>query len=139
MPPRKNKLKPEGLTDSRLEKLEQERQKSLKLHETLSSLGWREVGQAMLDKMIQDTIGQKVGNHWDTGIVGAKQDDPRYSLEYLLAYRQALIDLNNRLWDKASRKDKVDQEIKRLTKPKVEKTEVINSKYAPSFETVTLT
>lgn len=125
------------LSDPRIERLEQERQESLKLSLTLESLGWKEIVQPMVDLMIQDTIGCKKGNHWDTGIVGTKKEDERYSVEYLLAYRQALIDLNNRLWDKAARKEKVDQEIKRITKSlQVVKTDsVVTSRYAPENKT----
>lgn len=107
----------------------------MKLAKTIESLGWSEVVQPMIDLMIQDTIGCKKGDLWDSGVVGAKKDDQRYSIEYLLAYRQALIDLNNRLHEKAKRKDKIEQEIARLNKAEKKADAVVTSRYAPETTT----
>ena len=63
---------------------------------TLESKGWSDICQVVLDRMIADVVGGKVGDKWRAGkLVNARSDEKR---EFYVGYKQALIDLNNRLW-----------------------------------------
>lgn len=57
--------------------------------------GWKETIDPLITKMANDVFGAKVDSMWSTGIVS--QDTTGETLKYYLGYRQAMIDLANRI------------------------------------------
>lgn len=64
--------------------------------ETINTKGWEHI-QALLDRMIIDTIGGKDGDRWLTtpSKFSQSKNMEQKDISYLLGYRQGLADLNN--------------------------------------------
>lgn len=131
MSPRKKKSTTASVEDApkvkKIKRLQSEKNEYQKVQLMLQSQGWCEVAQPLLDKMITDTIGG-VGKDglWVAGIIGQGKG---YSTEYLLGYRMALMEFNNRLKEKGVMAKKVDDQITDLkTKKPVVQT---NWQYMP--------
>lgn len=112
MPSRKKRVAPsveEAPKVKKIKKLQVEKNEYQKVQMMLQSQGWVEVAQPLLDKMIIDTIGG-IGKDglWVGGVIGQGKG---LSTEYLLGYRMALMDFNNRLKEKAVMVKKVDDQI----------------------------
>jgi hypothetical protein len=113
MPPRKKKLTTASVEDApkvkKIKRLQTEKNEYQKVQLMLQSQGWTEVAQPLLDKMITDTIGG-IGKNglWVAGIIGQGKG---FSTEYLLGYRMALMEFNNRLKEKGVMAKKVDDQI----------------------------
>ena len=61
---------------------------------TMRTKGWKETAQNILDSMIKDSLGYKQEDGiWNHG--SAKMSD--YSIQEIVAYRNALMDFNNNL------------------------------------------
>ena len=119
------------MEDKRVEdsyKLLVESQKVCKMVDTE---GWKEIIQPMVDKMLEDVVGGKRGVKWIPGILQKEKDADR--MHYWVGYKQALIDLNNRLWYFVTRRRPLEDKIKSLEekklKPDIEP--MATSKYRP--------
>ena len=67
------------------------------LEQTMKTPGWVNVVQPLLDKMIMDTIGfKREDGTWNTGCI-SHYDKPSEEIAKLFAYRQGLIEFNNRV------------------------------------------
>ena len=68
-----------------------------KVATTLSSPGWTEAIEPLIDKMITDITGCKMKNgRWHGGLLTkARTDEKR---EFYIGYKQALIDLHRRVY-----------------------------------------
>ena len=67
-----------------------------KVNETINTAGWKEVIEPMIDKMIMDIVGSKVNGKWYGGLLDrAKKEERR---EFYVGYKQALIDLHQRVY-----------------------------------------
>jgi len=73
------------------------RQKALceRVRQTVKSSGWKDVVAPLIDKMIVDVVGGKVGDKWSGGIVNETASTE--NIHYFIGYKQALMDLNNRV------------------------------------------
>jgi len=67
------------------------------IKETLETKGWQEIIGPLIDKMIQDVVGAKVGGRWQPGAFGDKRLS-NASAENLIWYRQALIELHEHIF-----------------------------------------
>ena len=68
-----------------------------KVKDMLTTDGWKSIGEPLIDKMIGDVVGRKMSNgRWDCGAINKARKDERR--EYYVGYKQALIDLHNRLY-----------------------------------------
>lgn len=71
--------------------------KSEELKRTMDSDGWKNIVQPLLDKMIMDCVGfKKTNGEWCPGAYVNFDHDP-VEISNMFAYRQGLIELNNRL------------------------------------------
>ena len=63
--------------------------------ETLDSDGWKNTISPLLDRMIIDTVGGKLGDVWVSGKLDrAKKEERR---EFYIGYKQGLMDLHGRI------------------------------------------
>jgi hypothetical protein len=77
----------------------------------LNQKGWRTIIQPTIDKMITDITGSKKGNTYSKGILSS----PDYEKsDYYIGYKQALMDLNNRIWNYPESIDLLKKQIKNL-------------------------
>jgi hypothetical protein len=84
-------------TEQELKRLNDQLRAARKVDKTIKTKGWKDIVQPIIDKMIMDTLGGKVGNTWVNGAI-SKPDTVKES-EYYIGYKQALIDFNNRIWN----------------------------------------
>ena len=74
---------------------------------------WREVVQPLIEKMIADAVGGKVGNLYSINHL-SKPDG--VGVEFYVGYKQALMDLNNRVWTHVDSIKGLQERIKLLEK-----------------------
>lgn len=99
---------------------------------TIDSDGWKKIISPMLDKMIEDIVGGKHNGRWNAGMLHkAKTDEKR---EYYIGYKQALIDLYNRINNYVEQLPKTERMLKAINeneqKAKVYKRPMLDSPYA---------
>jgi len=83
---------------------------------TLKTKGWKKIIGPMLDKMVKDIVGGKYFNRWSGGnLTKARKDE---TLAYYIGYKQALIDLHNRVWNYVDQVEKSKNIISKLDKEK---------------------
>ena len=104
------------------DKLFDERQKKLgrdigicqKVQGTVASAGWIEIIGPILDKMILDIVGGKVGDVWYSGKVDrARSDEKR---EFYIGAKQALIDFHTRVMNHLRQLPILEEQSKQLVK-----------------------
>lgn len=84
--------------------------------DTLETKGWKKVIGPMLDKMVKDILGGKYFNRWSGGSLTKIRKDE--TLSYYIGYKQALIDLHNRIWNYVDQIEKSRKIIDKLDKEK---------------------
>jgi hypothetical protein len=124
------------LNDKTLQNLNGKLSACKKVVDTITTKGWSDIIQPIIDKMISDVIGSKTGEVWDAGNI-KKETFNGLQTEYLLGYRQALIDFNNRIWGyKAHIKSLTDQIINIESGKEVMVDTTTKSRYAPASEKI---
>jgi hypothetical protein len=66
-----------------------------KVVDTLNSAGWKDIISPIIDTMIMDVVGGKIGDTWISGKIDKARKDERR--EFYIGYKQALIDLHGRI------------------------------------------
>lgn len=103
-----------------------------KVKATLDSEGWKETIAPIIDRMIIDIVGGKIGDNWTGGLVSkAKTDEKR---EFYIGRKDALMELHNRVMFHLTKlkqnekrlKDLEEEELRGNRVPMVE-----DSRYAP--------
>jgi hypothetical protein len=65
------------------------------VNNVLESNGWKNTIGPLIDRMIMDIVGGKIGDTWVSGKLDkAKKDERR---EFYVGYKQSLIDLHSRI------------------------------------------
>ena len=83
------------LIDKELEKLHKDLSICREVAATLSSKGWSATIAPIIDKMIIDIVGGKIGDKWCSGKLDkAKKDEMR---EFYIGYKQAMIEFHERV------------------------------------------
>lgn len=87
--------------------------------ETVESDGWKNTIAPLLDKMIIDIVGGKIGDVWSSGKLDrAKKEERR---EFYVGYKQALIDLHGRIMFHLQQLPMVEDNLKALQLEKEER------------------
>lgn len=87
--------------------------------ETVDSNGWKDTIAPLLDKMIIDVVGGKIGDVWCSGKIDrAKKDERR---EFWIGYKQALIDLHGRVMFHIQQLPMIEENLKVLQTDKEER------------------
>lgn len=85
-----------------------------KVAKTLKTEGWQRIIEPMMARMIEDIVGGKVNGKWKSGLIStAKKDEKR---EYYIGYKQALIDLWNRIAMYEEQLQKNEKMLERIQK-----------------------
>jgi hypothetical protein len=77
----------------------------------LKKKAWKTIIQPLIDEMIADTIGGKRGNIYRNNLLAKPEAQNK---EYLIGYKQALMDLNNRIWSYPESIEPLQGQIKLL-------------------------
>ena len=86
--------------------------------EMLDSDGWKNTISPLLDRMIIDTVGGKVGDTWVSGKLDrAKKEERR---EFYVGYKQALMDLHGRVMFHLQQLPMIEDNLRALQKDKEE-------------------
>ena len=86
----------EKLHDDSKKKLSKDIAICQKVVETLESPGWKDIIGPIIDRMIIDVVGGKIGDVWTGGKIDkARKDEKR---EYWIGYKAALIELHGRAY-----------------------------------------
>jgi len=81
--------------DEELKKLSRQETICREVVETISSTGWKATIEPILDRMVIDVLGGKIGDTWVSGKLDrAKKEERR---EFYIGYKQALIDFISRV------------------------------------------
>ena len=89
--------KPELVVVKELKRLNEIMSLCERVAQTLSTSGWREIIEPLMDKMITDIAGCKMPNgRWHGGLLDKARKDERR--EYYIGYKQALVDLHKRIY-----------------------------------------
>lgn len=87
--------------------------------ETIDSDGWKNTIGPLIDKMIIDVVGGKIGDDWVSGKLDrAKKEERR---EFYIGYKQALIDLHGRTMFHVQQLPMIEDNLKVLQKDKEER------------------
>lgn len=87
--------------------------------ETLDSDGWKNTIAPLLDRMIIDTVGGKLGDIWVSGKLDrAKKEERR---EFYVGYKQALMDLHGRIMFHLQQLPMIEDNLKVLQTDKEER------------------
>ena len=84
----------ESIVNEEVKKLGRQITVCQKVSETLTSDGWRDILEPLIDRMITDTVGGKIGDTWVSGKLDRARTDERR--EFYIGYKQALIDFLGR-------------------------------------------
>ena len=84
-----------------------------KVVETIQTSGWQEIIAPLIDRMIMDVVGNKIGNKWVGGLLDKARKDERR--EYYVGYKQALIDLHNRIYAHETQIKIKEDQVKQLS------------------------
>lgn len=84
--------------------------------ETVDGDGWKNTIAPLIDKMIIDVVGGKIGDVWASGKLDrAKKEERR---EFYIGYKQALIDLHGRIMFHLQQLPSIEENIIALQKEK---------------------
>lgn len=90
-----------------------------KVRQTVSSEGWQEVIGPLIDKTIIDVVGGKIDGKWVSGYIDkARKDEKR---EYYIGYKQAMIDLYQRIYNYIDQIPLKEDEAKRMLESPADK------------------
>ena len=111
-----------NLIDSRVERINKEIAICQEVQNTIDSNGWKKTIGPLIDRMIIDTVGGKIGDSWVSGKLDrAKKDEKR---EFYIGYKQSLIDLHSRLMFHISQLQVLKDQLIMLKKDKEERYKV---------------
>ncbi len=79
----------------------------------LAQKAWKTVIQPLIDETIADTIGGKKGSLYRKNLL---TDPDTKNKEYYIGYKQALMDLHNRVWNYPESIELLKNQIKLLEK-----------------------
>jgi hypothetical protein len=83
---------------------------------TVNSLGWKNIIGPLIDRMIIDIVGGKIGDTWVSGKIDkAKKEERR---EFYVGYKQALIDLHGRVMDHLLHIPRIEDRLKAIEEEK---------------------
>jgi len=103
-----------------------------KVAQTLETEGWKEIIEPIIDKMITDILGGKIGDTWCSGKLDrAKTEEKR---EFYIGAKQALIDLIGRIKFHKTTLPVLEERLKEMKKPPKYRMPMEDTKYAPSKE-----
>jgi hypothetical protein len=89
--------KPDLLRVRELNRLNETKALCDRVAQTLSTAGWKEIIEPLIDKSISDITGCKMANgRWHGGLLDKARKDERR--EYYIGYKQALVDLHRRVY-----------------------------------------
>lgn len=95
---------------------------------------WKDIIQPLLDAMIEDVVGGKSNNIYKNGHLCA----PGKDYEYFTAYKQALMDFNNRVWGYTNSIEPLKKQVKSIEEKVLGKEKYTNpmldGKYAEQGE-----
>jgi hypothetical protein len=87
--------------------------------ETIFTPGWLNTIGPLIDRMIIDVVGGKIGDTWTSGKLDrAKKEERR---EFYVGYKQALIDLHSRIMFHKDQITVLEERLKQVQKSKEEK------------------
>lgn len=105
------------------ELINQEEQRLLKeyaicraVKELVESDGWKNTVGPILDRMIIDVLGGKLGDSWVSGKIDKARKDERR--EFHIGYKQALIDLHSRVMFHVMQVPLLEERIKSVQEDK---------------------
>ncbi len=84
--------------------------------------GWKEIIEPTLDAMICSIVGGKVKDRWTIGLLFKARTEERR--EYYVGYKQALIDLFQKVYGYVDGVKKLENQIKTIHKARDAKTQV---------------
>ena len=82
--------------NNRIKKINDDLALCLKVENTLSSEGWKDIIEPIVKKMVFDITGGELNGKWINGILDRARKDERR--EFYIGYKQALIDLMRRIY-----------------------------------------
>jgi len=100
------------LFDERQKKLSRDITICQKVQTTLNSPGWQEILGPILEKMILEVLGGKIGDAYINGRLDRARTDERR--EYHIGYKQALIDFYNRSFNHIRQLPLLEEQLKML-------------------------
>jgi len=102
-----------------------------KVYMTLSSDGWRDIIEPLIDRMIIDIAGGKIGDTWVSGKLDKARTDERR--EFFIGYKQALIDFIGRTKFHVTQLPLLEEKMKQLSADRVPKFSqpMVDTRYAP--------
>ena len=87
--------------------------------ETVESDGWKNTIGPLIDKMIIDVVGGKIGDVWSSGKLDrAKKEERR---EFYIGYKQALMDLHGRTMFHVQQLPMLEENLVQIQKEKEER------------------
>lgn len=102
----------DNLFDERQDKISRDITICQKVKDTVDSAGWKDIISPILDKMIIDILGGKVGENWLSGKVDrARSEEKR---EFYIGAKQALIDFHNRVMNHVRQLPILEEQLKVL-------------------------
>ena len=106
-----------------------------KVQETVNTDGWKSIISPLIDKSIIDVLGGQIDGKWVSGLLDrAKKDERR---EYYIGYKQALIDLSQRINFFLEQIPLKQDELKHMSEKKNKYIQPMeNSPYAPGGERI---
>ena len=103
---------PQVLFDERIKKVSRDITICQKVQGTLESQGWQEILGPILEKMILEVLGGKLGEGYLSGRLDRARTDERR--EYYIGYKQALIDFYNRSFNHIKQLPVLEKQLKML-------------------------
>jgi len=112
------------------ESLKRQLHAALLVRETLTTDGWADIIQPIIDRSIGDILGHKRGKKWAGGLIS--KTEHLNKIDYYIGYKQALVDLNNRIWNYLLSISALEEQIKRMgnRETKMAKEIYADSKYS---------
>jgi hypothetical protein len=87
--------------------------------ETVESDGWKNTIGPLIDKMIIDVVGGKIGDVWLLGKLDRAKKEERQ--DFYIGYKQALIDLHGRVMFHKQQLPMLEDNLVAIQKEKVER------------------
>jgi len=112
--------------DTDIKTIAQKIQVCRKVKETVDTPGWSEIISPIIDRMIIDVCGGKLGDTWTGGKIDRARKDERR--EFYIGYKQALIDLHTRIMFHVKQLPMFEEQVQEKLKAKEDRF------YAPLLE-----
>jgi hypothetical protein len=119
---------PELRVEAELQKINEVLAACDQVKDTVSTNGWVNIIEPLIDKAISDVTGAKVKGRWYGGLLDrAKKEERR---EYYIGYKQALIDFHRRIYAyvdnidvyEGRKKELVNEKTPKYTRPMIDDT-----------------